>query len=74
MSSGRLLLVVVPVFSLWGVNAGFHSKIYGVNLGSWSVMLYLCSNVSLMIFLLRLVLEPWMLPSGNDGMIHVLLQ
>ena len=75
MSSGPLLLVVVSFLSSWGVNAGFPSKIYGVNLGSWSVSMFcLCSNVSLMVFLLRLVIEPWMLPNGNDGMIYVVLR
>jgi hypothetical protein len=50
MSSGRLFLVLASFFSSWGVHAGFPSKIYGVNLGSWSVMLYVCSIVLLMVF------------------------
>ena len=39
-----LLLYLAFIYSfaqLWGVRAGFPIKIYGVNLGSWYVLLFL---------------------------------
>jgi hypothetical protein len=49
MSSLSFFLVLASFLSLWGVNAGFPSKIYGVNLGSWYDVLDVCSSFPLMI-------------------------
>lgn len=46
---------------------GFPDKIYGVNIGSWYVFIFLNSLIlSNGHERFRLVLEPWMLPAGTS--------
>lgn len=62
------IFVAFLIFTTGFVAAGAPSKIYGVNLGSWSVStlvsLSFCrDNTDFGVY--RLVLESWMLPAGK---------
>lgn len=65
MRSGFLtFLSFLAASSVVVVHAGLPSKIYGVNLGSWSGKKKIIDEYMLTSLLYRLVLESWMLPQG----------
>jgi len=67
MSSALFLYLSLLGTCVLSVNVlpGFPDKIYGVNIGSWYVFIFLNSLIlSNGGERFRLVLEPWMLPAG----------
>ena len=68
MSSALFLYLSLLGICVLSANAlpGFPDKIYGVNIGSWCVFIFLNSLIlSNGHERFRLVLEPWMLPEGT---------